>query len=232
MACDNPNDVCLYIDDVTATSVTVHTYEIEAWGIYGQHITIYASDGTTVVAGGTTPTSGSTSTVISGLSPNTTYQAVWDNYPNTRESFTTLADDPITATESQWGDLIDKVKTLQTSKVNAKKIQGSTSGVVYRKVTVVGGSSVYDGVGILLFSRQQRYLIDGMTATGYSGRCIEIGTNDNGTTATTSNRLINLKVYGVPESSRVEIYCRMSPYVYIDVHSTGTITIEESTESA
>lgn len=141
-------------------------------------------------------------------------------------------DYPITATESQWGDLIDKVKTLQTGKVNAKKIQGSTSGVVYRKVTVVGGSSVYDGVGILLFSRQQRYLIDGMTATGYSGRCIEMGTNDNGTTATTSNRVINLKVYGVPESSRVEIYCRMSPYVYIDVHSTGTITIENSTESA
>lgn len=177
-------------------------------------------------------------TTITGLTTETTYTVDWVFLADSAvigqgtTTATTLPDEPITATQAQWADLIDRVKTLQTGKVNAKKIQGSTSGVVYRKVTVVGGSSVYDGVGILLFSREQRFLIDGMTATGYNGRCIEIGTNSNGTTATTSNRLINLKVYGVPESSRVEIYCRMSPYVYIDVHSTGTITIEESTESA
>lgn len=198
--------------------------------IASQSVSLILTSSSTTVSTATTNSDGIAN--FSNLTPNTEYRA---EAGVGTVVFSTLAEgvaEPITATQAQWVDLIDKVKTLQTSKVNAKKIQGSTSGVVYRKVTVVGGSSVYDGVGILLFSRQQRYLIDGMTATGYSGRCIEMGTNDNGTTATTSNRVINLKVYGVPESSRVEIYCRMSPYVYIDVHSTGTITIENSTESA
>lgn len=110
MACDAQNDVCLYIDDTTKTSVRLHLWEIEGSGVYSQAVTLYASDGTTVVDTATTPASGSTYVTFSGLSPNTQYIVKWDRYPVTAETFTTLEDLPRTALESQWEDLANKVK--------------------------------------------------------------------------------------------------------------------------
>ena len=112
MACDEINDVCLYIDEVSYTSVKVHTWEVEGFGVHNQNITLYASNGTTVIATGTTPASGNTYVTFTGLTPNTTYEVVWDNYPVTRESFTTLPDSPKVAMESQWADLASRIKAL------------------------------------------------------------------------------------------------------------------------
>lgn len=112
MACSQDDDECLYIDEVSYTSVKVHTWEVEGFDIHNQNITLYASDGTTVIATGTTPASGNTYVTFTGLTPNTTYEVVWDNYPETRETFTTLTDDPRVATESQWADLVNRIKAL------------------------------------------------------------------------------------------------------------------------
>lgn len=115
MACTQNQDKCLRIDEVSYTSVKVHTWEVEGTGIHNQSITLYASDGTTVVDTGTTPASGNTYVTFTGLTPNTTYEVVWDNYPETREAFTTLSDNPRTATESQWADLAARVKAKADS---------------------------------------------------------------------------------------------------------------------
>ncbi len=119
------------------------------------------------------------------------------------------------------------------SKVNFKRSYTTAATLNYKKITVVGGTYSTDGAGIILFTREERYIIDGMCASGYGGKCIELGTNHNAnnTSATTSNRWVNIKVYGVPESRTTEIYCRMSPYTYVDVHSSGTITITDINEA-
>ena len=118
-------------------------------------------------------------------------------------------------------------------KTNTKRSYTTATTLNYKKITVVGGTYSTDGSGIILFTREERYIIDGMCASGYGGKCIELGTNHNAsnTSATTSNRWVNIKVYGVPESRTTEIYCRMSPYTYVDVHSSGTITITDINES-
>lgn len=127
----------------------------------------------------------------------------------------------------------DKIKAALQEKVNSKRSYTTATTVSYKKITVIGGDYSTDGTGIILFTREERYVIDGMCASGYGGKCIELGTNHNAnnTSATTSNRWVNVKVYGVPESRTTEIYCRMSPYTYVDVHSSGTITIANSTET-
>ena len=112
MACDDTQDRCLYIDEISYTSVTVHTWEVEGFNTHNQNITLYASDGTTVVDTGTTPASGNTYVTFTGLTPNTTYEVVWNNYPVTRESFTTLPDSHKVAMESQWADLASRIKAL------------------------------------------------------------------------------------------------------------------------
>lgn len=112
MACSQDNDECLIIDEIYQTSVKVHTWEVEGSGIYNQSVTLYASDGTTVAATGTTPASGNTYVTFTGLTPNTTYEVVWDRYPETREAFTTLTDNPKVALESQWADLASRIKAL------------------------------------------------------------------------------------------------------------------------
>ena len=118
-------------------------------------------------------------------------------------------------------------------KTNTKRSYTTATTLNYKKITVVGGTYSTDGSGIILFTREERYIIDGMCASGYGGKCIELGTNHNAsnTSATTSNRWVNIKVYGVPESRTTEIYCRMSPYTYVDVHSSGTITITDINEA-
>ena len=112
MACTQDLDECLYIDEISCVSVKVHTWEVEGTGIYNQGITLYASDGTTVIDTGTSPASGDTYVTFTGLTPNTTYEVVWDGFPETREAFTTLPDDPKVATESMWKDLADRIKAL------------------------------------------------------------------------------------------------------------------------
>lgn len=112
MACTQDEDECLYIDEISYTSVKVHTWEVEGAGTHNASITLYASDGTTIIDTGTTPASGDTYVTFTGLTPNTTYEVVWDNFPATREAFTTLTDDPKVATESQWADLASRIKAL------------------------------------------------------------------------------------------------------------------------
>lgn len=114
MACIQDNTACLIIDEVSYTSVKVHTWEIEGFDVHNQGITLYASDGTTVIDTGTTPASGNTYVTFTGLTPNTTYEVVWDDWPTTREAFTTLTDDPKVALESQWADLASRIKALDT----------------------------------------------------------------------------------------------------------------------
>lgn len=116
-------------------------------------------------------------------------------------------------------------------KVNYKRIY-SGSAISYKKITVVGGSDTNDGASLLLYTRKQRFMIDGMCASGYSGKCVEIGSDTLGTAVTTSTRHAQIKVYGVPESRTTEIYCKVSPYCFLDVQSSGTITVENSTETA
>lgn len=125
------------------------------------------------------------------------------------------------------------ITTALGEKVNCKRSYTTATTLNYKKITVVGGTYSTDGAGIILFTREERYVIDGMCASGYGGKCIELGTNHNAsnTSATTSNRWVNVKVYGVPESRTTEIYCRMSPYTYVDVHSSGTITITDIDEA-
>ena len=125
------------------------------------------------------------------------------------------------------------VTTALSEKVNCKRSYTTATTLNYKKITVVGGTYSTDGAGIILFTREERYIIDGMCASGYGGKCIELGTNHNAsnTSATTSNRWVNVKVYGVPDSRTTEIYCRMSPYTYVDVHSSGTITITDIDEA-
>lgn len=120
-----------------------------------------------------------------------------------------------------------------SEKVNCKRSYTTATTLNYKKITVVGGTYSTDGAGIILFTREERYIIDGMCASGYGGKCIELGTNHNAsnTSATTSNRWVNVKVYGVPNSRTTEIYCRMSPYTYVDVHSSGEITITDIDEA-
>lgn len=115
MAC--VDDICILTGQsyITATSALIATEEDGAG--YPMDFTVYASDGTTVVEAISTsdPRWGAvepSSIVVDGLSPNTTYIAKIDAYPAVTETFTTLSDDPKVATESQWADLVSRIKAL------------------------------------------------------------------------------------------------------------------------
>lgn len=127
-------------------------------------------------------------------------------------------------------DLEAAIDELAGEKVSYKRSYTTATTVSYKKITVQGGTYATDGAGALIFTREERFMVDGMCASGYGGRLLELGTSHNLSEPTTSNRWVKLKVYGVPDSRTTEIYCKMSPYTYVDVHSSGTITIEDSTE--
>lgn len=127
-------------------------------------------------------------------------------------------------------DLEAAMDELAGEKVSYKRSYTTVTTVSYKKITIQGGTYATDGAGALIFTREERFMVDGMCASGYGGRLLELGTSHNLSEPTTSNRWVKLKVYGVPESRTTEIYCKMSPYTYVDVHSSGTITIEDSTQ--
>ena len=115
MACQG--DECLEISDITATSAKLTHYSRDAGDPSPYAYTVYASDGTTVIATGTTstvtPDLSRSYDIVTGLTPNTTYIAKLDQKPSTAETFTTLPDSPKVATESMWADLASKIKAME-----------------------------------------------------------------------------------------------------------------------
>lgn len=114
MACDN-NGYCLSIAGVTATTIKVDATDEDTAVGEAQPVTLYASDGATVIATGTT--GGESSTyhsyyTFTGLTPGTTYIVMQTGRTGTSETVTTLTDNPKVALESQWADLASRIKAL------------------------------------------------------------------------------------------------------------------------
>ena len=114
---------------ITATSVarTAATFYIEVDGEAGagaMDFTVYASDGTTVVeAVSSSDSRWSASTItLTGFTANTSYIAKLDSDPTVTTSFTTLTDNPKAATESQWEDLVARVKTAGSGYAGMAKV--------------------------------------------------------------------------------------------------------------
>lgn len=99
------------ISHLTATSCMVYIDDDGAAG-NPQNLTFYESDGTTAVKSISASDPGWDMSVITvnGLTPNTTYVTKLDDDPTVTATFTTLPDEPRTATESQWVDLANRVK--------------------------------------------------------------------------------------------------------------------------
>ena len=115
--------------------------------------------------------------------------------------------------------------------MNARYFYNSTDKIAYKKITIVGQVSKNTiPTGILLYTRQQVFAIEGMVASGHQGKVIEIGTLLNNTTVTTSTRHAQIKVKGVGDSSTTEVYCKISPYSFVDVQTDGYITFDDITE--
>lgn len=109
-------DYSIGISHITAISCMVY---IDNDGAAGgpQNLTVYESDGTTVVKSISVSDPGwvMSEITVSGLTPNTTYVMKLDDYPTVTATFTTLADEPKVATESMWADLVAKVKAKADS---------------------------------------------------------------------------------------------------------------------
>lgn len=117
------------------------------------------------------------------------------------------------------------------SGVNSRYYYNSTDKIVYKKATIVGksGSNTIPA-GALLYTRQQVFAIEGMVASGHNGKVVEIGTSLNNTAVTTSTRHVQIKVKGVGNSSSTEVYCKISPYSFVDVQTDGQIIFADITE--
>lgn len=119
-----------------------------------------------------------------------------------------------------------------SSRVRFNRFHNNTDSAVYKLITVVGDSSNNTTpVGITVFTRQQTYLIQGMTNSGHVGYMVEVGTKFNDKALDSSTRHCRLKVNGQASSSTTKIYCAIGAYSYIDVQADGDITIENSTEA-
>lgn len=131
-------------DSITATTVGLYAgYDDLAGSVPYK---IYASDGTTVVQSGTSP--GTSLVTVTGLTPSTEYIAEAGGVAGTRETFTTLSDDPKVATESQWADLASRVKAkadatdvpdvVQTTGTSTTKVMSQNA--VTNAVNAIGGT--------------------------------------------------------------------------------------------
>lgn len=117
------------------------------------------------------------------------------------------------------------------SGMNSRYYYNSTNAIVYKKTRIVGQADKNTiPAGILLYTRQQVFAIEGMIASGYQGKVVEIGSSLNNTTVTTSTRHVQIKVKGVGESSTTEVYCKISPYSYIDVQTDGQVFLDDIDE--
>lgn len=109
-------DYSIGISHITATSCDVYIDDDGAAG-GPQNLTVYESDGTTVVKSISVsdPSWVMSEITVSGLTPNTTYILKLNDYPTVTATFTTLTDEPKVATESMWADLVAKVKAKADS---------------------------------------------------------------------------------------------------------------------
>lgn len=113
-------------------------------------------------------------------------------------------------------------------KTNKATFFNNTAAVIYKKVTIAGGSDSSDGVGALIFGRNQVFTLNGMANSGYQGILYEIGTSYNNNAVSTSNRYIHLKVVGTSNNTTTSIYVGMDAYTYCNIHSAGVITVTDS----
>lgn len=177
---------------ITATTVSLYAgYDDAAASVPYK---IYASDGTTVVQSGTSP---SDSIVhVTGLTPETTYIAEAGDTAGTRETFTTLADEPKVATESMWADLASKVKTKSDVVITMTTTDpGEGSGLAANNyVAVYGGDPI-----ILDYSTNEQN-------TGYTWvdgsaiykKTVSFGALPNGTSKTLAHGVSNLsRIVGI-----------------------------------
>lgn len=72
---------------------------------------------------------------VTGLDPGTSYVAKLDQYPTVTESFTTLADNPKIALESQWEDLATRIKAKAES-TDIPTVNNSTITITNNGTTV------------------------------------------------------------------------------------------------
>lgn len=104
-------DYSIGISHITAISCMVY---IDNDGAAGgpQNLTVYESDGTTVVKSISASDPGwvMSEITVNGLAPNTTYILKLDDDPTVTATFTTLSDSPKVATESMWADLASRIK--------------------------------------------------------------------------------------------------------------------------
>lgn len=131
---------------------------------------------------------------------------------------------------SQVKDLANRINY----KVNRKFFYNtSTTNTVYKKVTIAGftssGTAPY-GVGAFIFTRKQFYVLTGVSGTGTNESFYEIGTNENNEEPQDGigfSAHIKL-VYQNGNPPANILYIALPRYGYCDIHSSGTITIEDS----
>lgn len=143
-------------------------------------------------------------------------------------------------TAGTWGDWKKFILEEDiASKVNRNSFYNTTAvSVVYKKVTITGlpgateasGSDTYRGAGAFIFGRQQFYAISGSAGSGNKTVFYEIGSNNNGKALNIGDTNLHIKaVYGGGNNPpKVTLYVALERYGYCDIHSSGTITIEDS----
>lgn len=107
--------ITIEVSRITGTTAMFYMDDDGA-GAGAEDFKIYASDGVTVVKTISSSDAGwsGSAITVTGLVPSTSYIAKLDADPTSTASFTTLADRPKVATESMWGDLVDKIKSLDS----------------------------------------------------------------------------------------------------------------------
>ncbi len=139
-----------------------------------------------------------------------------------------------------WGDWIRFIREDDmVSKVNRNAFyNNSTDSVTYKKVVITGlpgatestGSATYRGAGAFIFGRQQFYAISGSAGSENKTAFYEIGSNNNGKALNIGDMNLHIKaVYGGSNNPpKITLYVALERYGYCDIHSSGTITIEDS----
>lgn len=131
---------------------------------------------------------------------------------------------------SQVKDLANRINY----KVNRKFLYNTTTTTtVYKKVTIAGftssGIAPY-GVGAFIFTRKQFYVLTGVSGSGANESFYEIGTNENNEEPQDGigfSAHIKL-VYQDGNPPTNILYIALPRYGYCDIHSSGTIAIEDS----
>lgn len=109
-------------------------------------------------------------------------------------------------------------------------VNSNTDTVAYKKVTI--SKNITDGYGIWIHSRYQHYLLNsGLVGGTTIGNSLwELGTNFNNDTPSTA-RHIHVKMVATSSSSTVTLYTAVEGYCYMQIVSSGTITISDSSQS-